>query len=212
MTPYNASRHGVRGFTLLEVLVVLVITGMISAILIQGLGVMLNVRNSIASTILDLKSIVLHRNIIADPVIGVIPDYPEKPNAFRGERDTMHGLTIRSPDSDTGVPRPFRLYFQRDAAKNMTALMYQTEGQEAHAMGLWVGSGGSFAYRDLTGDWLNEWPPPLNNQAPATPWLVQIKTGIPGSEEIVAFVASPHERRYRIQDVMGDTIPDSRQQ
>ena len=207
-----AGGRAARGFTLLEVLVVLVITGMISAILIQGLGVTLNVRNSIAATILDLKSVVLNRNIIAEPVIGVIPDYPEKPYAFRGDRDAMQGLTIRSLDHQNGVPRPFRLYFQRDMAQNSTALIFQTEGQESHVLGRWPGSSGFFAYHDLTGGWQEVWPPPRDDRAPQTPWLVRINTGVPGSEEIVAFVASPHERRYRVQDIMGDANPDSRLQ
>lgn len=198
-----------RGFTLLEVLVVLVITGLISAMLIQGLSVMLNVRNSIASNILDLRSIILNRNIILQPLAGIIPDYVDRPHVFRGSRETMQGLTIRSIDQQNGVPRPFRLFFQRDGASGLSALVFQTEGLQPHVLGVWEGPGGSFAYRDVTGAWQENWPPPNDNVAPQTPWLIQVNTGIPGSEEVFAFVASPHERRYRIQDAMGGPLPES---
>jgi len=198
-----------RGFTLLEVLVVLVITGLVSAMLIQGLGVMLTVRNSLAANILDLRSVILNRNIILQPLAGIIPDYVDKPHVFRGSRDTMQGLTIRSIDQQDGVPLPFRLFFQRDPRNGLSALIFQTEGLEAHVLGIWEGTSGSFAYRDVSGAWQENWPPPNDEVAPQTPWLIQVSTGIPGSEEVFAFVASPHERRYRIQDVMGGPMPDS---
>src|SRR5689334_15080098 len=101
-----------RGFTLLEVLVVLMITSMVSVILFQGLGSILAIRNSAGATVLDLRNLVLQRNIISDPIRGIIPDHARGEHIFAGDAHEMHGLTIRALGEAAGAPRPFDLSFE----------------------------------------------------------------------------------------------------
>ena len=95
------------GFTLFEVIVVLVITGLISVVLIQGLGLVLGVRTSVASKIIDLDQVVLHRNLVLEPLRGVVPDYPEHPYVFSGTAEQIQALTVRTLQERSGTPTGF---------------------------------------------------------------------------------------------------------
>ncbi|MCB2106166.1 MAG: prepilin-type N-terminal cleavage/methylation domain-containing protein [Rhodobacteraceae bacterium] len=191
---------GAAGFTLLEALVVLVITSLVSAVVIQGFGMILSIRDSVASSVIGLESTVIERSIMSDAIKGVIPDYPENPNVFRGQRTVLSGLTVRSIRGPFGVPRPFRMEIAHDAARNQSSLQYTENAGPTITLAQWPGQAGSFAYRDITGDWKDVWPPQGDETAPQSPWLVRIQSGLAMNRDIVVYVASPHERRFRIED------------
>ncbi len=194
-------RH--RGFTLLEMLVVLTITSLVSVILFQGLGTVLAVRSTVASTVLTLRDLVLQRNIIIDPIRGIIPDHIRGTHKFSGNGQSMTGLTIRPLGESSGAPRPFQLTFAFDSSTNMTRLIYQGDGTLGpQVVASWPGNRGQFVYGDINGQWLPMWPPPnATSQTVQTPWLVGVQTGLSENEILVAYVASPHERRPRMEDI-----------
>lgn len=196
------SRQPIDGFTLLEVLVVLMITGMVAAILFQGLGNVLAIRSSVAGTVLDLRTTVLQRNIILDPVRGVIPDHNKGDHLFTGDGRTMRGITIRPLGESTGAPRPFELSFDYDSANDVTRLIYRTTdvNTDPQLVASWRGNQGQFAYHDINGGWHEAWPPPDNPKAPQIPWLIGIQTGLESNGVLVAYLNSPHERILRMQD------------
>jgi general secretion pathway protein J len=189
------------GFTLLEALVVLIITGLVSSVVIQGFGAILATRTSFAGAITEIQSRIIERNIIADALRGVIPDYREKPNVFRGSRNVIQGLTTRPLDHRAGAPRPFIMEFAYSQGTDQTELRYRSSGNDVVVLARWRGQAGAFAYRDLDGNWFDMWPPSPDETLPQTPWLIRVDTGIENNESIITFVASPHERKYRIQDV-----------
>ena len=193
-----------QGFTLLEVLVVLMITSLVSGILFQSLGTVLAVRSTVASTVLNLRDLVLQRNIIMDPIRGIIPDHIRGTHKFQGDSHAMTGLTIRPLGESAGAPRPFQLAFQYDASSNVTRLVYQGDAAAGpQLVATWPGNSGRFLYGDITGEWREIWPPP--NSTPQntvqTPWLVGVQTGLSENELLLAYVASPHERRPRLEDI-----------
>ena len=57
-----------RGFTLLEVLVVLVITALVSVVLMQGMGLVLGLRDNLGDKLLELDQLSLERNRIILPL------------------------------------------------------------------------------------------------------------------------------------------------
>ena len=63
-----------RGFTLLEVLVVLVITALVSVVLMQGMGLVLGLRDNLGDKLLELDQLSLERNRIILPLEGLVPD------------------------------------------------------------------------------------------------------------------------------------------
>jgi prepilin-type N-terminal cleavage/methylation domain-containing protein len=196
----NALRSRSRGFTLLEVLVVLVIVGLISAVLMQAMGAIMHARTSVAAAVLNLDTVVLQRSIISEPISGIMPEYPNQPSVFRGTSEDLQGLTIRPAGDIAGGPEPFHLTFERRADDDTTALIYVGCNNEKRELARWSGSRGEFSYLGVPGgDWSDQWP--VGTMPSQTPMLVRIETGLPGNETIVAFIDSPHERTLRLSDV-----------
>ncbi len=188
-----------RGFTLLEVLVVLVITSLISVVLIQGFALILGARNSVQNKIVGLEQVILKKSIFLEPLRGVLPDYPNRPNIFHGETQAVRGLTIRPLQSRLGTPVGFSMSLAYDSRRDETELIYQEQGFASQAIGRWDGSGGAFRYRDQRGPWLDAWPP--NAEVSQTPWLIQLDMGTGFPSSLVVAIDGPHQRVLRIEDL-----------
>ena len=188
-----------RGFTLMEVLVVLVITGLISVVLIQGFSLILGARGSVQSKIVGLEQIVLKKSIFMEPLKGVLPDYPDRPHIFRGEGKRVQGLTVRPLQSRLGTPVGFTMTMSYDQRRDETELVYQESGFAPQTIGRWEGSEGAFHYRDRDGTWLESWPP--HPDTPQTPWLIRVDTGDDFPSSFVVSVNGPHQRAFRMQDL-----------
>ncbi len=187
------------GFTLLEVLVVLVITSLISVVLIQGFSLILGARNSVQNKIVGLEQVVLKQNIFLEPLRGILPDYPNEPHIFHGEPQTVSGLTIRPLQSRVGTPVGFSMSMSYDSGRDETELIYQERGFPSQSLGRWKGAEGTFRYRDRTGSWLETWPP--NPDVPQTPWLIQVDMGVGFPSSLIVSVNGPHQRALRIEDL-----------
>jgi hypothetical protein len=188
------------GFTLLEALVVLVISGLVSVVLIQGFGLLLGVRTSVRDKIVAVDETVIEHSLFLEPLRGVVPDYPERPHLFVGDAQRLHGLTARPLQARAGTPVPFTLSISYDASSDRSTLTYQEDNVEPLVVGSWEGRTGAFSYRDITGPWRQAWPPEGDPLAPQTPWLIRIErsTGFP--KNMVASVGGAHVRPLRFRD------------
>jgi prepilin-type N-terminal cleavage/methylation domain-containing protein len=186
-----------RGFTLFEMIVVIVITGLMAAVLLQGLSMVLRTRLSVSSTIADLQTVVVGQNVPVDPLRGILPDYSNNPNQFKGQARTMSGQTLRPLLSPPGAPTPFKMSLDYDGGSNQTVLTYEEPGRAKTELARWPGSDQSFKYRDVSGDWQSSWPPQASTSQ--TPWLIWIDTG-PTAAPLVAAVSGPHDRVTRLED------------
>lgn len=189
-----------RGFTLLEALVVLVITGLISVVLVQGFGLLLGARTSVQDKLVAVDEAVIEQSLFLEPLRGIVPDYPERPHVFVGEAQRLHGITARPLQGRTGTPTPFTLTISYDSASGRTVLTYQEENAEPLVVGSWEGQTGAFSYRNLQGDWLEAWPPKDDYRAPQTPWLVRLERGTGFPKNMIASVAGVHRRPLRFRD------------
>ena len=194
-------KSGQSGFTLLEALVVLIITGLVSVVLVQGFGLILAARTSVQDKLVDIDQQVIQRNVFLEPLRGILPDYPNRPNVFSGDARRLHGLTVRPLEERPGVPVSFTMWLDYDRGENQTSLAYQEQGAEILVLARWSGERGSFAYRDRTGDWTAVWPPAQNvDQAPQTPWLIRVDLGFGYPQSVIASVAGAHQRPLRLLD------------
>lgn len=193
-------RSSQRGFTLLEALVVLMITALVSVVLVQGFGLLLGARTTVQDKLVSVNEAVLEQSLFLEPLRGIVPDYPERPHVFVGEAERLHGITIRPLQARTGTPVPFTLTISYDAKADRMALTYQEDNASPLVVGTWAGRKGSFAYRDLTGDWSTAWPPENNPEAPQTPWLVRLEKGTGFPANMVASVGGTHRRPLRFRD------------
>lgn len=192
--------NGVRGFTLLEALVVLMITGLISMVLVQGLGLFLSTRTSVQEKLTEIDDAVLQQSLFLEPLRGLVPDYPERPHTFVGEPQRLHGITVRPLQARTGTPVPFTLTITYESGRDRSVLTYQEDKTEPTVLGEWEGDTGVFSYRNLTGPWHEAWPPPDDPAAPQTPWLIRIEKGTGFPANMVASVGGTHRRPTRFKD------------
>lgn len=183
---------------MLEALVVLVITGLVSVVLVQGFGLLLGARESVQDKIVAVDQAVLQQNLFLEPLRGVVPDYLERPHIFQGEAQRLRGLTVRPLQARTGTPVPFTLTITREA--NLNTLTYQEDDTEPLIVGSWEGETGAFSYRDISGPWREAWPPQDDPNAPQTPWLIRIERGTGLPKNMVANVGGTHRRPLRFRD------------
>ena len=193
----HGSRRSGRGFTLFEMIVVVMITGLIGAVLMQGFGIVLATRLSVTNTIANLQSIILNKNIPIDPLRGLLPDYKKNPNQFRGQARALSGQTLRPLLSPAGAPTAFKMTMDYDTVHDTTTLIYEEPGRTKAELAHWPGSDQSFKYRDLGGNWVPAWPPQASTSQ--TPWLIWIDIG-GSAAPLIAAVAGPHDRITRMED------------
>ena len=189
-----------RGFTLLEALVVLVITGLVSVVLVQGFGLLLSARTSVQDKVAAVNEAVVEQSLFLEPLRGVVPDYPDRPHLFTGDAQRLHGMTARPLQARAGTPVPFTLTLTYDRQSDLTTLTYQEDNTDPLVLGSWEGEKSAFAYRDITGPWQEAWPPQGNPQAPQTPWLIRLTKGAGFPSNMVASVGGTHRRPLRFRD------------
>lgn len=149
------------GFTLLEMLVVLVLVSLISMLLMQGLTFVFQLRTQFVNQINDLQQGALQEYWFRSSVRSLFPASKNSAYIFTGEKDHFAGLTMASLHEETGMPAPFQwtlqpqqdktiLYYYPDLIKQPTSKWQIME---------WFGHEGQFQYMDANGAWFEAWPP-----------------------------------------------------
>jgi prepilin-type N-terminal cleavage/methylation domain-containing protein len=158
-----------RGFTLLEMLVVLVITALISALLFQGLAYMTALRARFLGQLESLQAGVLQEYWFRSASAGLVAEYPdiEQAHLFKGETRRFEGLSLAGLDTPQGVPAPFAWELAEQGRD--TLLRYVTASGEAWIVAQWPGSAEGFAYLDDAGEWHRQWPPSSGLEPPQLP-------------------------------------------
>lgn len=172
------------GFTLLEILVVLAITGLITSLLFQGLGQILGMRERFAGQSDNLHGDVVPEYWFRSSISGLLPDYPptteekffqsDKIRIFEGSDRRFSGLSLTALETPAGMPAPlmWRIRSQNGGA----VLEYSTLKENFWPVFTWRGGYGSFLYQDKSGDWYSRWPP-LGKESPAQlPQAVMLST------------------------------------
>jgi general secretion pathway protein J len=153
-----------RGFTLLEVLVVLVIASLVSVVLMQGLSLVLNLRDSFSDRLLDRDRAALERARVVLPLQGLTPDFADGTGKFLGTAEVVQGLTTQPLLRRAGRPIPFSLTLRYDDSKRANQLIYIEDEDEPIVLSAWVGGRSSFRYIGDTAGWSDVWPPPESAQ------------------------------------------------
>ncbi|MFL2770092.1 MAG: type II secretion system protein J [Rhodospirillaceae bacterium] len=196
MTP--STRSSCRGFTLLEVVVVLMISGLISVILMQGLSLVLESRLRVAGAIDNLSRTGIQASIMTSPLRGLLPDYADGPDVFFGDKQRIRGLTLTPLQGTAGAPTGFGMILDYNVVDNDTVLTYYERGYDPLVIARWEGNQGAFSYRGRTGDWAEAWPPDRINFK-QTPRSVMVQTGIQDATYVIRVLA-PHDRVGRLKD------------
>lgn len=165
-------RNKNNGFTLLEVLVVLVLLSLISTLAFEILHQTANLRNQFLDTLDELQQGVIREHWFRSSVSALTPDYPpekevvyqaRKSYVFQGTETEFYGLTLTALDNDGGIPTPFG--WQLELKENETILRYRNSEEQWWEIMRWKGKEGKFFYQAKDNQWYKQWPPPEDKQA-----------------------------------------------
>ena len=173
-------KHKTKGFTLLEMLVVLVITALLGTLLLYGITHVLQIRGRLLEHLHAGQRGMLPEHWFRSTVQGLIPDYPPtahpdffqaaEPKVFYGKPRTLGGLTLAALDGAGGVPLPFVWKLTESAGR--TRLEYENSRGEIWPVLEWEGDAGRFEYLDPERKRHPEWPPKLGEAQAQLPAAV----------------------------------------
>ena len=191
-----------RGFTLVEMLVVLLIVGMAGGLLFEGAAQVMNMEARFGSQLAGLRGEALRSDWLRQAVQGLQPDYADGKQVFKGSPRGFSGLTTNPLSAGYGGLEPFALVLQHDAARDEMVLRYGAESDAPEIL-RWAGDRGRIRYADSKWESHEDWPPPMGlwPQLPAAIYIEGWRDGAPW-----LWVAAPFGPTWPVPrpiDVMG---------
>ena len=196
------SISGQRGFTLLEMLVVMILTGMITGILMQGLHQVFRLQTHFGREIFDTQQGEMYTEWFRQSVNGLMPDYADGKHKFKGSQREFSGLTLAPLDTANTALLPFSWHLRFDPETGRTQLRYGT-GDDAATVLSWPGNSGRFVYFDANNEAHDEWPPFLG-MWPQLPQAIYLENQNTEQPRVIVAVPkgleTPLPRRKDLQD------------
>lgn len=192
------------GFTLIEVLVVLIIVAIISGVLFQALEQAYRLQERFGMELFKVQQGSMATDWYRQTVQGLQPDYPDGRNLFHGEERAFSGLSSNPLGDDYGAPVPIVWKIRSNQQTGATELVYIEEKQETPILS-WRGKEARFTYLDEQQASHDSWPPPLGLW-PQLPKQIQLVTRDDGEPvRIIASPLGPAATLMRTQDFFGTT-------
>lgn len=195
-------RSGQSGFTLIEVLVVLILVAMVSGILFQALERAYRLQNRFGAELFKVQQGQMAADWYRQTVQGLYPDQLDGPNMFRGKGQEFSGLSSNPLGDSYGAPTSITWKISKGQEDGTTELLYIEEKKETPVL-TWRTSEARFIYMDAVQAAHDSWPPPLGlfTQLPSQIQLVTSNLGAPIN--LVASPMGPIEPLFRPQDLFG---------
>jgi general secretion pathway protein J len=194
--PYQA------GFTLIEILVVLILVGMISGVLFEALERSNQLRSRFGRELFKVQQGQMAADWYRQTVQGLYPDQPDGSNLFHGDEREFSGLSTNPLGDDYGAPTPITWQIKNNPQDDTTALVYIEDKRETPVL-LWRSNTARFVYLDDQQARHERWPPPLG-LFPQLPQQILLEANDAGEAiTIVATAMGPTEPLLRPQDVFG---------
>lgn len=193
------------GFTLIEVLVVLILLALVSGILFQALERAYRLQNRFGTELFKVQQGQMAADWYRQTVQGLYPDQPEGPNMFRGKGQEFSGLSSNPLGERYGTPTPFAWKIRDGQEDGTTELVYREDKKETPVL-IWRSNTAKFIYIDALQAAHDSWPPPLGlfTQLPSQIQLVTSHLGAPVN--LVASPMGPIEPLLRPQDLFGGKL------
>ena len=164
-----------RGFTLVEMLVVLVLTSLAAGLLMQASTQVLGLQQRLNAQLERLRGPQLGADWLRQVVQGLQPDYSDGAHVFKGTERGFAALTTNPLSGSYGGLAPFAVVLDYDGASDSTALRYAAgavpgvvvarladalpEVQAATVLLRWPGRAPRLRYWDDKGEPHADWPP-----------------------------------------------------
>lgn len=194
-----STRTRLSGFTLIEILVVLVIVGFISSILLQALDQVYKLQGRFGLQLAQSQQGTMYTDWFRQVVQGLQTDYADGKNKFKGSETQFEGLTTSPLSADYGAPSSITLDLQYDSGNNLTRLKYVARDRKMDLFS-WRGKkAGRFIYVDQKGERHDSWPPPLGLW-PQLPTVILLQAQNDTEPQLLAAVPrgslEPKERAF----------------
>jgi prepilin-type N-terminal cleavage/methylation domain-containing protein len=149
----------VGGFTLIEMLVVLIIVAMISAIVVTSYQRILDIRVRLAAFLDGVDAPTMIAGWFRGSVEGLIADQKGGADVFAGTSQRFTGLSVAAIDGTAGVPTRIDWELAFDPVASRTALSYRRDDRAAMMVASWPGDRGQLRYCDPRLVCSAYWPP-----------------------------------------------------
>ena len=185
------------GFTVLEMLVVLVVVGLIAVSLFEGVGRLSDMSWRLGPFLQKSERDQLTKFWFRQSINGAWPDRKDGAHVFAGGATQVSGLTLAPLNEYPGRPTEFSWQLVYDSLRDQTALVYTGFGARALEVRQWHGSKIKFSYLAPDLAWRDAWPPGIE-QAAQLPLAVRL------------FAADDHGVVVAAVKGATDTLPEGR--
>jgi prepilin-type N-terminal cleavage/methylation domain-containing protein len=168
----SAAGRSTAGFTLVEVLVVLVIAALVSGILLTGFERVLDIRLRLTSFLDAVEGPTLVADWFRASVAGLVPDVRSGHGRFAGNGRRMSGLSLAPLNAAAAVPTAITWEVTFDPTAGRTYLRYRNGGGSEMTIASWPGDYGRLSYCSRDFICQPSWPP--NDRSSQLPALVRL--------------------------------------
>ncbi len=170
---------GAGGFTLVELLVVLVITALVSAVLLSGFERVLDIRLRLAGFLDGVDAPILVADWFRASVGGLVPDAKTGRDRFAGSTRRLTGLSLAPLNDTAGVPTRITWEIAFDADAGRSYLRYRNGAEAEMTIASWPGDYGGLSYCGSDLACHSAWP--LDQPSTELPALIRLDA-LKGSE------------------------------
>ena len=167
------------GFTLVELLVVLVVVTLISGVLLSGFERVLDIRLRLAGFLDGMDAPTLVADWFRASVDGLLPDVDKGRDRFAGNRRRMSGLSLAALNATAGVPTRITWEVVFDAEARRSYLRYRNNEDREMTIASWPGDDGGLQYCGSNFVCHDSWP--LDARSAQLPALIRLDA-VKGSE------------------------------
>lgn len=160
-----------EGFTLLEILVVLAITAIISMLMIQGYSQMLLMRARFLQSTESHRADHLREAWFRDTVSAITLTLPDREQPFEGASDHLRGISTQPLAAISGAPAVIEWTLQ--PLEDAFSLDYHEPQRNQGWEVMRLPAPAKFRFRDQEGKWHENWPP-QDQESPRLPDLVEL--------------------------------------
>ncbi|GLR11950.1 hypothetical protein GCM10007907_07400 [Chitinimonas prasina] len=189
-----------RGFTLVEILVVMVITSLVTGLLFQSMAMINRAQQGFDAQLAEMGRGGVRAEWYRQLVGGLVPDYNDGKDKFTGGAMRLSGLTTMPLSPRYGAPQAFSLVLRPDGGE-MTLVYRAEETQADFEVYRWPALKATFRYQDVDGSEYDSWPPVSALKPAQLPSAITIQSV---GEDAISWVAVP---RGDLQDEQKPTLP-----